>query len=231
MNIRDEIEERGFAFERGALSPDRLERLLLLVSNDQGGVRSRRGSSYAVRNLLWECPAIGEVLIDLGVNRLATQALGRSAFAINVMYFDKNPGANWAVPGHQDRMMPVESEVAEPGFSGWSTKFGILHVEPPVEVLSKLVALRIHFDACPPQNGALAVVPGSHANKLRDADIAAISAEDFTICEAAAGDVLLMKPLIVHRSSPAKLPGHRRVLHIVYACEEPGKQLRWKRPA
>jgi hypothetical protein len=76
----------------------------------------------------------------------------------------------------------------------------------------------------------LADVPGSHlGGKLRGAQISAIPAERYTICAAAAGDVLLLKPLIVHRSSPADVPAHRRALHVVDAAAHPGAAVRWKR--
>ena len=128
--------------------------------------------------------------------------------------------------------MPVECEIAEHGFCGWRKKLGVVYVEPPADILANLVALRIHLDDCPASNGALAVAPGSHLRgKLRDSEIMAISSEQFIICAAAAGDVLLMKPLLVHRSSAAIVPSCRRVLHIVFATEEPGATVRWKRTA
>ena len=111
-------------------------------------------------------------------------------------------------------------------------KAGVPHVEPPTEVLAGLVALRIHFDDCPAASGSLSVLPGSHrAGKLRDADLVALDRASFVDCEAGVGDVLIMKPLLVHRSSPALDPKHRRVLHVVYAKEEPGSAIRWKRSA
>jgi ectoine hydroxylase-related dioxygenase (phytanoyl-CoA dioxygenase family) len=233
MNLRNDVEEFGFAIRRGALGPQGIPTLLQLVqsvSDHQGVARTRGGPAYAARNLLWKRPEIGLMLFETGLNRLASEVLGRDAFPINATYFDKTPNANWAVPGHQDLMMPVEREVAEPSFTGWRTKSGVVYVEPSTEVLSKLVALRVHFDDCPAANGALAVVSGSHLNgKLRDAQISAIAADRYTICAAAAGDVLVMKPLIVHRSSPTAVPAHRRVLHVVYAAEQPGVEVRWKR--
>lgn len=39
------------------------------------------------------------------------------------------------------------------------------------------------------------------------------------ICECAAGDALLMSPLILHSSRRAETPGRRRVLHFEYARE------------
>jgi hypothetical protein len=232
MSLRTELEQAGFALLRGALGTGELAGLLELLpaAANQNGVRNRGRGAYAARNLLWERPEIGATLACAGLDELACEALGDDAFPINATYFDKTTDANWIVPPHQDLMMPVEREADEPGFTGFRTKLGVVYVEPPAEVLSGLVALRVHFDACPASNGALAVVAGSHRRgKLRDADIMAIPAEQFTFCAASAGDILAMKPLLVHRSSPATEPSHRRVIHIVYAATEAGENVRWKR--
>ena len=86
----------------------------------------------------------------------------------------------------------------------------MIHVEPPTEVLAGLVALRIHFDDTTADNGALAVVPASH---LRGS----CATPTWPRCGPSS------------RSSPAVSPSHRRVLHVVYASEEPGPHVRWKR--
>lgn len=224
MTIGGELDDRGFAVRPGLIGVAEAGDLLAAA-----GLSTE--SPYAARNLLWTQPALAPTLRRLGVDALASEALAAEAFPINALFFDKPPAANWKVPAHQDLMMPVAAEVvSEPGFTGWTTKAGVPHVEPPVEVLAALVALRIHLDGATVDNGALAVVPGSHRRKLRDADLAALSVEQFVACPAAAGDVLLIKPLIVHRSSPAVSPSHRRVLHVVYASAEPGRELRWRRP-
>ena len=45
-----------------------------------------------------------------------------------------------------------------------------------------------------------------------------------------AGDIVLMRPLLVHASSASNAPMHRRVVHIEYAtCELPG-DLQWAEP-
>jgi hypothetical protein len=220
MDLRQELETAGHAVRTGALAQAQVEALRGLMPAD----------SHAARNLLWDRPQLRETLRALGLDTLAGQALGRAALPINALLLDKTAGSNWKVPGHQDLMMPVAREEPEAGFTGWCTKGGVVHVEPPVEVLAGLVALRIHLDDCPRSNGALAVVPGSHRRgKLRDAALAEFPLEAFTACQAVAGDVLAMKPLLVHRSSPAESPGHRRVLHVVYASDEPGHLVRWKR--
>ena len=68
-----------------------------------------------------------------------------------------------------------------------------------------------------PENGPLRVVPGSHAEGLLSREtIRARTAGEVTIL-AEAGDALFMRPLILHTSSPAQKPHHRRVLHLEFA--------------
>ena len=42
-----------------------------------------------------------------------------------------------------------------------------------------------------------------------------------------AGSILLMRPLILHASSPASNPSHRRVIHIEYAGALLPEPLEW----
>lgn len=126
-------------------------------------------------------------------------------------------------------MVPVDAEAAAPGFERWVRKLGVAYVEPPVAVLERLVALRLHLDDCGYADGPLAVVPGSHRRgKLRGAAIGALDRASFLTCPAAAGDVLLMRPLLVHRSPSSRSAAGRKVLHVVYAAEQPGGGVRWR---
>ena len=79
--------------------------------------------------------------------------------------------------------------------------------------------MRIHLDDCPAANGPLRVIPGSHlAGKLGESAIAGIAVEhEAVVCEVAAGGALLMRPLLIHSSSAAVTPQHRRVIHLDYA--------------
>ena len=218
MTLREEVDEAGFALRRRAVDADRLAILSALMP-----------PTHAARNLLWEQPGLPVALEYTGIDALASEVLGERATPVSAIFLDKTPGANWKVPGHQDLVVPVERQVDEPGFTGWTTKRGTAHVQPPREVLEKLIAVRIHLDDAPAENGALAVVPGSHRRGvLGDADLGAIPPAAFTTCQAAAGDVLVMRPLLIHRSSPAVTPEHRRVLHVVYAADQPGREVRWK---
>jgi ectoine hydroxylase-related dioxygenase (phytanoyl-CoA dioxygenase family) len=40
------------------------------------------------------------------------------------------------------------------------------------------------------------------------------------ICCLHAGDALVMRPLLLHASSPSRKPDHRRVIHLEFAAED-----------
>lgn len=85
-------------------------------------------------------------------------------------------------------------------------------------MLSELVALRVHFDDAGPDNGGLSIAVGSHARgRLSAAEVGQLAPECYRSYDCRAGDVLLMRPLAVHRSGRSALPLSRRVLHILYA--------------
>jgi hypothetical protein len=69
------------------------------------------------------------------------------------------------------------------------------------------------FDPTDGETGALFVLLGGHllsrANPRHSVGIV-------RTCIANVGDALLMRPLLLHRSPPAKGEGQRRVLHIVF---------------
>jgi ectoine hydroxylase-related dioxygenase (phytanoyl-CoA dioxygenase family) len=115
------------------------------------------------------------------------------------------------------------------GFGPWSVKAGVVHVQPPASVLAGMLTVRLHLDDCGLENGPLRVVPGSH--KLGVSDAAAIADARNRIAEATcavgAGSVVLMRPLLLHASSPATVAGHRRVIHLEFAAAELPGGLEW----
>ena len=137
--------------------------------------------------------------------------------AVQCTFFEKSLGTNWLVSVHQDLSIPVRARVVHPGLAAWSKKEGVWHVRPPVEVLSALVAVRLHLDACGVDDGALRVVVGSHAKGvLAPAEAVRIRDESAeTLCLADAGDVLIMKPLC------------RRVLHWLLGPRDLPWGLQW----
>ncbi|HXI53928.1 MAG TPA: phytanoyl-CoA dioxygenase family protein [Candidatus Saccharimonadales bacterium] len=116
-----------------------------------------------------------------------------------------------------------------PGFRGWSVKQGVLHVQPPADILERMLTLRLHLDDCGPHNGPLRVLGGSHRHgRLSDEAIETLCRKGAEVaCLVRAGGVLLMRPLLLHASSRAERPGRRRVLHLEYAASPLPHGLRW----
>jgi ectoine hydroxylase-related dioxygenase (phytanoyl-CoA dioxygenase family) len=91
-----------------------------------------------------------------------------------------------------------------------------------------MLAVRVHLDDCGPDNGPLRVLAGSH----RFGRFNAPSPEkrdglEEVVCTVGAGGVVLMRPLILHASSAATTPKHRRVIHIEYAATPLPGGLEW----
>ena len=89
-------------------------------------------------------------------------------------------------------------------------------MQPPLAVLERMLTLRIHLDCADESNGALWVSPITHHLGRIAADGAAAVAGEYgaVLCEAQAGDVLLLGPLLLHASRKASLPRHRRWMII-----------------
>jgi hypothetical protein len=222
-----EIDERGFGALRSAVPSVQCDELL-----DQLPVAAPGTARGGARLHLDDAPLLRSVATEPGLQGLASTILGRSAFPVRALYFDKTRDVNWKVAWHQDLTIAVRERVDAAGFSAWSSKGGVPHVQPPVRVLERMVALRLHLDDCGDSNGPLRVIPGSHKlGRLSSSDIAAIRARDSEhACVAVRGDVIVLTPLLLHASSPAIEPGHRRVLHIEYACEPLPGGLEWFEP-
>ncbi len=146
------------------------------------------------------------------------------ARAVRILAFDKTPDNNWNLGWHQDRVIAVKHKLPVEGFGTWTVKNGVPHVEAPESLLKHIVFLRLHLDPCPAENGALKIVPGSaELGKLTDAESKRIASNwPSIICEAAEGEILVVKALTLHASEPAATPSHRRVLHVDFcSCELP----------
>lgn len=216
----------GFAILRDVFSEPEVSCLIdsLAAIDQAAGVRSR-GGVYAVRNLLELSPAVDRLAASQQVKEMAEVALGRNVFVVRGLLFDKTPSANWIVPWHQDLTIAVADKADVPDYGPWTRKAGVWHVQPPVDVLEQMVSVRIHLDACDELNGALRVLPATHGlGRLSTAQIAEQQSRVApVVCAADAGDVLVMKPLLLHASSAANQASHRRVIHLDFAgCQLDG---------
>lgn len=155
--------------------------------------------------------------LDSRLSGLAETLLGAAAQPIRAILFDKVPGRNWNLGWHQDTKIAVRVPKQDlPGFSAWSLKEGVVHTQPPLETLEACVALRLHLDPCPAENGPLRCIPNSHQLGLRDHPSEAEIGTAVTLT-AGVGDLIWMRPLVFHGSPRATMIDHRRVLHIEYS--------------
>jgi ectoine hydroxylase-related dioxygenase (phytanoyl-CoA dioxygenase family) len=190
-------------------------------------------SDYALRRLHQKVPAVRSLANDVAIRALAASVLGTEAVVVRSIFFDKTPEANWKVAWHQDLTIAVRERIEVPGFAAWSVKDGLVHVQPPVSVLDQMLTVRLHLDDCGLENGPLQVIPKSHkAGRLTGKQVLDCrEREQPRACVVPRGGALLMRPLLLHASSPAVTPMHRRVVHLEFASNALPGGLEWETPA
>lgn len=168
------FDQDGYALFPHVAGDDEVRALAEALDAASGqGVR-RRESVYAIRNLLDAVPAVRGLARSPRVRALVEPVLGAQAFAVRGILFDKTPDANWKVAWHQDLTIAVRERREVEGFGPWSEKSGVAHVQPPVEVLERMVTVRLHLDPCGPASGPVQVIPGSHRHgRLSAGDVRA----------------------------------------------------------
>jgi ectoine hydroxylase-related dioxygenase (phytanoyl-CoA dioxygenase family) len=223
MGAASVLEEAGFTQIPGALATGRCAELATAID---GGSAGRAGA----RNLL-DVPLCQKLAVTFKAHAQVGPLLPDGAVAVQCTLFDKSPERNWLVALHQDFSIPVRERVSHPECTGWSEKEGVLYVQPPVAVLELLVAVRAHLDDCGPASGPLRVVPGSHRHGRLSAEAArALRAQRGDVeCVARRGDVLVLRPLLLHSSSKAHSTAPRRILHFLFGPQELACGLKWHR--
>lgn len=226
MNIRTELEESGFAIVDPGLAPGAVDALLqALEAIDRVQSAGRAGA----RDILRRVPAVRQILGLPVLSSIVTAALGPKAFAVQGILFDKRPGANRTAPWHQDLTVAVRAQAEAAGYGPWSIKAGVPHVQPPVEVLERMLTVRIHLDDCGVGNGALHVLAGSHRHGKITGKSVMAARERYreVVCPIARGGFMVMRPLLLHSSLATEAPTRRRVLHLEFAACELASQMTW----
>jgi ectoine hydroxylase-related dioxygenase (phytanoyl-CoA dioxygenase family) len=218
-----EIEENGFRTIDRYLSFDSIDLLIQdIIALDLTPGRA------GIRNLLELSPSIRALARSQEIRSLVAPILGDTGQVVRGIFFDKQPSANWKVPWHQDRTIAVQKRLDLPDYHPWSLKGGISHVQPPTAILEQMLTVRIHLDRTDESNGALKVIPGSHCHgKLTDIEIDSWKQNTAISCNCEPGGILLMRPLLLHASSIAIVPSHRRVIHLEYASHQLPSGLEW----
>ncbi len=115
--------------------------------------RGRAGARHLMRHA-----AVHDVASDPRLTAIAREFLGPSAVPYRATLFDKSSARNWLIPWHQDTALPLgarRDDVA--GWGPWSIKSGIVYAHAPASALSRIIALRLHFDdSCHDKSGRCA---------------------------------------------------------------------------
>jgi ectoine hydroxylase-related dioxygenase (phytanoyl-CoA dioxygenase family) len=231
INTVSSVELNGFTIVPDVLDSATIRQLsaALQLEDNSNSVRTRV-DVYAIRNLLDLVSEVRTLADSPVIRSLVAPFLGEGAFPVRGVYFDKTIETNWKVAWHQDLSIAVQEKIDVAGFGPWSIKAEVVHVQPPIEILEGLLALRIHLDACSELNGALRVIPGSHLQgRLNSGQIQSYrqKANEVTCC-VGPGGVLMMRPLLLHNSSASTKPEcHRRVIHIEFSGQQLPGGLRW----
>ncbi|HEY1710915.1 MAG TPA: phytanoyl-CoA dioxygenase family protein [Rhizomicrobium sp.] len=212
------LERDGFALVRGVVSAGLIARTIAAFATADVSRSKRSEETYGARNIL-DVAEVRELASLDTVRAFVSDALDGEPLVVRGIFFDKTPAANWPVAWHQDLSLALAARQETDGWQAWSVKAAVVHVQPPADVLGRMVTLRFHLDACSEDNGPLRVVPGSHAHgrldRERQASLRA-QVNEQSLC-VAAGDVIAMRPLIMHASSAARSPHHRRIVHLEFA--------------
>ena len=215
--IREQFHHEGRVWLRNALPPEELIHLKSLsVLEDRPGARVPNSDPLF--------KAVETASINDEIKRIWPNMR-----PIRLISFDKNASANWGVPWHQDRIIAVKEKYPFPGYENWSQKSGTWHCEPPTDLLSSMLFVRLHLDKNTAENGAMEIAPGSHhEGKISAEQAASVAAKyktELTIAEP--GDVLVLTMLTLHRSPTATSDTGRHTLRIDYAPSQLPPPLSW----
>ena len=230
-NLTVEIAKCGFSIVENLIPVEIIDEIISALDQIQlnSEIKQRAGKAYGIRRLLEVVPLIRTLSESENIRSIIEPIIGKDAQVVRGILFDKNPVANWKVPWHQDVVIALREKKEVSGFTAWSTKAGVVHAQPPVEILESILAIRIHLDDTDESNGALRVISGSHKFRvLGDDEIQELKEKNAPVtCHVARGGALLMRPLLLHASSVATVPTHRRVIHLEYSALNLPDGLEW----
>jgi len=229
--VAEVVRSQGFAVVPDLINPLAATTLADAVDLVRGGSGSlrREDSVYGITDLLRSVPEVRALAGSWAILDLVEAIIGPGAFAVRGLWFDKTPGANWGVPWHQDLTIAVRERIEATGFGPWTVKGGIPHVRPPVDILERMVTVRLHLDDCGPERGPLRVIPGSNRGGKLDTEETRTWLEQGSAvdCLVDRGGAVLMRPLVLHSSKAAGQPDRRRVIHLEYAAGPLPGGLEW----
>lgn len=208
---RCNVQKNGLEIVRSGVPKSLVQRLILEVetSADTEGVLSADRISTFWRML----PSLRIALASLE-HRLQ-HLLEARPLVTQAVLLDKHVRGNWSLPMHQDIYLRVRNKMSE--------HLPPRRVRPPVDILRSMLVMRLHLDDCLAVSGGLRIVPGTHLTVHRGF----MPESKLLTLNLRSGDVLLMRPLLVHDSPPSTVAKLRRVVHLSFIPRRLKAALAW----
>ncbi|AZB27439.1 phytanoyl-CoA dioxygenase [Chryseobacterium bernardetii] len=226
---KSHIEKYGFSVINEVFSDEEVAQITHVLDNIDTSKENFRKSQdlFAIRQFLKEVPEIKDLIFNDNIRTIINEIFGDQYFVVKSIYFDKPETSNWYVAYHQDLTISVDKKLEISGFGPWTTKQNQFAVQPPLDILENIYTIRIHLDETDENNGALKVVPKSHAKGIYRPETIDWMVETEEICKVKKGGVMLMKPLTLHGSNRTTNGKKRRVIHIEFSDKELPEALQW----
>lgn len=232
MNLqqhKNTIADKGFSVISNVFSTEEIEKISEVIKNIDTSKETFRKSEdlFAIRQFLKEIPEVKDLIFNENLTTIIKEIFGEKYFVVKSIYFDKPEKSNWYVAYHQDLTISVDKKVELENFGPWTTKQNQFAVQPPLDILENIFTIRIHLDDTDENNGALKVVPKSHAKGIYRPETIDWDVETENICNVEKGGVMIMKPLLLHGSNRTTNGKKRRVIHIEFSDRELPDELNW----
>lgn len=229
QTYKNELTDNGFAVINNIFSEEEVEKISEAIQNIDSSKDTFRKSEdlFAIRQFLKEIPEVKDLIFNENLKTIIKEIFGENYFAVKSIYFDKPEKSNWYVAYHQDLTISVDKKLELENFGPWTTKQNQFAVQPPLDILENIFTIRIHLDDTDENNGALKVVPKSHAKGIYRPETIDWNVETETICTVKKGGIMLMKPLLLHGSNRTTSGKKRRVIHIEFSDRQLPEELNW----
>ncbi len=225
----DTLNQEGFAIIDRLYSTSEIEAISSCFQNSESikNEVSNSNDLFSIRQLLTTLPELSKYIFNKQLIQLIHTNFSSKWFLTKAIYFDKPKTSNWFVPFHQDISISVDKKSKTEGYKNWTSKKGLIGVQPPRQILEDTLTVRIHLDDTTINNGALNVIPKSHLKGVIRKDTNDWSTENEHVCELKQGGVMLMKPLTLHASNRTTNNKQRRVIHLEFNNHQLSQPLNW----
>jgi predicted DNA-binding transcriptional regulator YafY len=219
------LENKGYAVVNNVFNLRELRKLKNAI--DKSLQLRDNPKKFSERALLNKHPNLLEFILGASLKTIV-QSIDKDAFICKAIYFDKNEEANWSVTWHQDLTINLQDKKKVKNYTGWTSKDGVISVCPPQEINESIFTIRIHLDEVDEKNGCLYIVPGSQKKVHTDEEKQVITENSEPIpIKVQEGGIMLMKPLLLHKSAKSTNQRKRRVIHLEFTSVKLANGLEW----